>query len=192
SIPKKVLQEKDLRAKHQQAITRFMQHLKLSARQFPGITVDVEHRTVNYGARAHFALDSARLNTQQEAAIRAFTPVILHAVESDLGKKLLKRVLVEGYTDRSGTYLHNLDLSLRRSEGVLCALMRANVPNALTATQQREVLGLFVVGGYSFNDTQSSPEASRRVEMQLQFFGYGEAPNRHEVTATPEIGICEV
>jgi hypothetical protein len=70
--------------------------------------------------------------------------------------------------------------------------MRNNVTSALTSSQQREVLGLFVVGGYSFNDIQSSPEASRRVEMQLQFFGYGEPPIRHEVAVAPNIGVCEV
>lgn len=192
SIPKQVLQEKDLRAKHEQAITNFMEQLKVSSEQFPGVSVDVSHRLVNYGSRASFALNSAKLNPSQEAAVRAFTPVILNAADTDLGRKLLKRVLVEGYTDQTGTYLHNLNLSLQRSEGVLCALMRNNVPSALTGPEQRDVLGLFVVGGYSFNDIQSSPEASRRVEMQLQFFGYGEPPNRHEVATAPDIGVCEV
>jgi hypothetical protein len=83
-------------------------------------------------------------------------------------------------------------LSLKRSEGVLCALMRRNVPNALTDEQVRQVLGLFVVGGYSFNDIKGSPEASRRVEMQLQFFGFGENPEREVVTMVPMIGSCEV
>lgn len=192
SIPKQVLQEKDLRAQHEQAITKFMERLKVDAEQFPGVTVDVKHRLVNYGPRAYFALNSARLNPNQEAALRAFTPVILSAADTDVGRQLLKRVLVEGYTDQSGTYLHNLKLSLQRSEGVLCALMRSKVPNALTSSDQRAVLGLFVVGGYSFNDIQSSPEASRRVEMQLQFFGYGETPERPVVTVAPAIGVCEV
>lgn len=192
SIPKRVLQESDLRAKHEQAITDFMEQLKVEAEQFPGVTVDVEHRLVNYGPRAYFALNSARLNQDQEAALRAFTPIIINAADTNEGKDLLKRVLVEGYTDQSGTYLHNLNLSLRRSEGVLCALMREGVPNALTGAQRRAVLGLFVVGGYSFNDIQSSPEASRRVEMQLQFFGYDEAVRRAEVDLEPAIGNCEV
>lgn len=192
SIPKRVLQEKDLRARHEQAITDFMERLKLDAKAFPGVTVDVKHRLVNYGPRAYFALNSARLDPDQEAAVRAFTPVILSAADTSVGRELLKRVLVEGYTDRSGTYLHNLNLSLQRSEGVLCALMRSNVTASLTNAQQREVLDLFLVGGYSFNDIQSSPEASRRVEMQLQFFGYDETPERHDVAVAPDIGICEV
>lgn len=192
SIPKQVLQEKDLRARHEQAITSFMERLKVDADQFPGVTVDVKHRLVNYGPRAYFALNSAKLDPSQEAAVRAFTPVILNAADTNLGRQLLKRVLVEGYTDRTGTYLHNLNLSLQRSEGVLCALMRSGVPSALTSSEQRNVLALFVVGGYSFNDIQSSPEASRRVEMQLQFFGYGENPERPEVSVGPDIGRCEV
>lgn len=192
SIPKQVLQEKDLRAKHEQAITQFMKRLKVDAQQFPGVSVDVRHRLVNFGPRAYFALNSAKLDSGQESAVRAFTPVILNAADTSLGRQLIKRVLVEGYTDRSGTYLHNLSLSLQRSEGVLCALMRSGVPNALTPVEKSAVLGLFVVGGYSFNDTQSSPEASRRVEMQLQFFGYGEQPERQYVTEVPTIGVCEV
>lgn len=192
SIPKKVLQEKDLRAQHEQAITDFMKQLKTDAKSFPGITIDVRHRLINYGARAHFAVDSWKLDGNQEVVLRSFTPIILQQADTRVGKQLLKRVLVEGYTDRTGSYLHNLNLSLKRSEGVLCALMRSKVPNALTSAQRRSVLGLFVVGGYSFNDAKSSADASRRVEMQLQFFGYGEKPQRHEVAVAPAIGICEV
>lgn len=192
SIPKKVLHEKSLRAQHQQEIAQFMETLKVAAQQFPGVRVDVANHVVNYGARAHFGLNQWRLSGKQEAFLRAFVPVILKQANSDMGKQLLKRVLVEGYTDRTGTYLYNLDLSLKRSEGVLCALMNERGANALEPAQRSNVLRLFVVGGYSFNDVKGSADASRRVEMKLQFYGFDEQPEQQVRFKAPAIGRCRV
>lgn len=192
SIPKKVLHEKSLRAEHQQRIVHFMEELKVASERYPGVQVDVSNRTINYGARAHFGLNRWRLSSQQEGYLRSFVPIILKQASSDLGKQLLKRVLVEGYTDRSGTYLYNLDLSLKRSEGVLCALMSRQGENVLIEEQQAQVLRLFVVGGYSFNNNKDSAEASRRVEMKLQFYGLDEKPEKRNQLMLPPTGACRV
>lgn len=190
SIPKKMLHANELRQKHQQQITHFMQNLKAAAKVFPGVEVSVDRRTINYGARAHFGFDSSSLEESQMAFIRGFSPVILQRANTGLGQELLKRVLVKGYTDVKGSYLYNLNLSLKRSESVICALLSSNGKNELTKEQKRQVLQLFVVAGYSFTDRKASAEESRRVEMQLEFYGFGEKPSRPSFDDALNIGEC--
>jgi hypothetical protein len=44
----------------------------------------------------------------------------------------------------------------------------------LVEDQKEDVRNLFLVGGYSFNDSKDTDEESRRVEMRLEFLGVGE------------------
>ena len=55
-------------------------------------------------------------------------------------KKWFKRVLT-GYTDKTGSYLYNLNLSLKRAERVVCILMSDPVKandNRLTSLEKRK------------------------------------------------------
>lgn len=49
-------------------------------------------------------------------------PVIISVANKNPDRQLLRRVVIEGYASKSGTYLHNLQLSMRRAEEVLCGL----------------------------------------------------------------------
>jgi len=82
--------------------------------------------------------------------------------------------VVEGYTDKTGTYLSNLNLSLQRSQKVLCTMFAASGPSLLTESQKEDVRSLFLVGGYSFNASKDTDDASRRVEMRIEFLGIDE------------------
>ncbi len=102
----------------------------------------------------------------------------------DLGKRVLKRVVVEGYTDKTGSYLSNLNLSLQRSQRVLCTMFATSGTNVLSAPQKEDVRSLFLVGGYSFNAAKETDEESRRVEMRMEFLGI----NEHRAPAPDESG----
>jgi flagellar motor protein MotB len=106
------------------------------------------------------------------------------------GQRWLRRVVVEGFTDRTGSYLYNLDLSLRRSQSVICALVDAG--SGLPLEQREQIRDLFLVGGYAFNMEKQSPEESRRIELRLEFFGLEEdrplVPDRDGA----EFGRCQI
>jgi flagellar motor protein MotB len=87
---------------------------------------------------------------------------------------VLKRMVVEGYTDKTGTYLSNLNLSLQRSQRVLCTMFATRGDSLLGPQQKEQVRNLFLVGGYSFNAAKETDEESRRVEMRLEFLGVDE------------------
>jgi outer membrane protein OmpA-like peptidoglycan-associated protein len=138
-----------------------------------GGTIDCKLNRLNFGEAGRFETDQYRMGDDGIEALRKIIPLILQTANSDLGKKWLKQVVVEGYTDTDGSYLYNLNLSMRRSEWVMCTLLRNDnaAQLGLTSEQRQQIKRLFLAGGVSFNDTRDSKNASRRVELRLQFYG---------------------
>lgn len=112
--------------------------------------------------------------------------------QDDLGKRWLKRIVAEGFTDQRGTYLYNLNLSLQRSQRVLCVLLASPFPDEKPMSQEQleQIRELFLVGGYSFNSAKSSFEESRRIELRLEFLSIGEERPSNEGMPRGNFGPC--
>lgn len=162
--------------RHEAEVDACMSEFKGLAQAFPGVEVDTRNRRVSFGERARFTNKDHNLSIESARRLREFAPVVLRFADSACGKKLLKRVVVEGYTSKIGSYLFNLDLSLKRAHSVLCALFDNQEPGelALTEDERQHIRTLFLVGGYSFNSGKGSDEESRRVELKLEFWGLDE------------------
>ena len=143
------------------------------------ITVDCKENRINFGEAGRFGHNDYRLNAEGIKALSALVPVVLEAANSENGKKWFKQIVIEGFTDTDGSYLYNLNLSLRRSEWVMCSLLDPtfNQELTLTETQKNQIKQLFLAGGVSFNAAKDSKEASRRVELRMQFYGLKEKDN---------------
>lgn len=156
------------KSERSQEIAALLSRLQSSVRTFPGL--ELRGSVIDFGERARFDTNSHRLSESQARLLRSFVPEVLKLAREPASEKWLKRIVVEGFADARGGYLHNLDLSLRRSERVLCALLvPASGPDALSEEEQRQVRALFRVTGASFNALKSSPEESRRIELRLEF-----------------------
>lgn len=169
AVTKTVTERERIEEQHRQDIEALLKQFEETAERYDGIRVFRDRRVIDFGDRARFALDEWRLSPDQETVLRQFVPEILRLADSELGRRVLKRIVVEGYTDRTGTYLGNLNLSLQRSQRVLCVMFATSGNALLTDEQKLQVRNLFLVGGYSFNATRDTDEASRRVEMRLEF-----------------------
>lgn len=137
------------------------------------IVVDCNDNRINFGPAGRFGQNDYRLEAAGKLALQKVVPLVLEAAESVEGKKWLKQVLIEGSTDTDGSYLYNLHLSLQRSEWVMCSMLatKAGGESTLTPAQQKLVRELFLAGGVSFNNAKESKEASRRIELRMQFYG---------------------
>ena len=174
---------------HRQNIDLVLDRLSQAAARFEGVQIDRERRVIDFGDRARFGFNRSSLAPEQETLLREFVPEILALANADLGRKVMKRVVVEGYADPTGSYLGNLNLSLQRSQRVLCAMF-ANAGDALLSAPQKEgVRALFMVGGYSFNAAKETDAASRRVELRLEFLGVGET-RPAAATSVGNFGEC--
>ena len=192
AVTKTVTQQEREEKQHREAIEKFLDQVERATDLFSGIRVDRNRRVIDFQDRARFEKNVYRLNAEQGGLLRDFVPELLSIASSDLGKQILKRVVVEGFADQSGTYLYNLDLSLRRSQAVLCALftppLAEEIP--LTDAQLAEIRDLFVVGGYSFNDARLTAEESRRVELRLELYTVGESPVSSAAAPAGNFGVC--
>lgn len=189
AVTKNVSERQKKEDQHTKNIELLLEKFEEAAKRHEGIKVDRVRHVIDFGQRAQFAFGDWRLNAQQEEVLRKFVPEIIVLANDELGKSILKRIVVEGYTDRKGTYLSNLNLSLQRSQSVLCAMFATKGASLLSDEQKESVRSLFFVGGYSFNAAKETDEESRRVEMRLEFLGGDETrPNPPE--ATGNFGEC--
>lgn len=164
-------------------ISSLCQKMALDAKGRDGtIQVDCQNNRINFGEAGRFGYNDFRLKPEGLKSLQTIVPLILAATESGEGKKWLKQVVIEGFTDTDGSYLYNLHLSLQRSEWLMCALLddRYSRQIGLSEVQKKQVRKLFLAGGVSFNNAKTSKEASRRIELRLQFYGLKESHDTNE------------
>ena len=144
------------------------------------IEVDCSDNRINFGEAGRFEHNGYNMNLAGTKALQDVVPVILEAANGQKGQKWFKQIVIEGFTDTDGSYLYNLHLSLQRSEWVMCALLDDQQTQniGLSDEQNQQVSQLFLAGGVSFNAAKESKEASRRVELRLQFYGLADASHK--------------
>lgn len=189
AVTKNITEREKKEAQHNKNIELILAKFAEAAKRHEGIKVDKVRRVIDFGQRAQFAFGDWRLSSQQEEVLRKFVPEIIVLADDELGRSILKRIVVEGYTDKKGSYLSNLNLSLQRSQRVLCAMFSTTGMSLLNSDQKESVRSLFFVGGYSFNAAKDTDEESRRVEMRLEFLGIEEDRVRPP-EATGNFGDC--
>lgn len=178
------------KTQREEEIQKLMERMKEATKDFPGIIVN--GHSVDFGDRARFDSNSHKLTSDQARLLRTFLPKVLEMTRDPLGQKWFKRVIVEGFADKRGTYLHNLNLSMQRSERVLCALLAKpeRDESPLSGNDRLLVRELFLVGGSSFNSMKSSLEESRRIELKLEFLDIGESRSKSPDMPLDEEQYC--
>lgn len=176
----------------EQEIKALMETIRHNSSEFPEVKVDEATYQIDLGDVVRF--DSGRSNIGEDGSrfLRSYVPVLLKAQASELGQKWIRRIVVEGFTDQDGTYLRNLGLSLQRSQRVVCVLFDRPYSNEMPLTdgEKRQIQDLFLVGGYSFNSMKASKEASRRVELKVEFWALDETKPITPAAENKEIGQC--
>lgn len=153
-----------------QAITSCLSQVQQLTQKAEYAGVKLRGQTLEWGALAEFKKDSNELEPQRMAFLRSFVPQMLRVAQTPGCQDWLKRFVLEGYASPEGSYLYNLNLSLERSQRVLCVLLDAKAPNAISREDRQTIRDMFFVGGSSFNSAiLNQPEKSRRVELRLEF-----------------------
>ena len=155
----------------------------------PGVHFDARRLVIDFGDRARFATGSHQLDAASAKMLREFVPHLLDVVRQEPLQAWVQRIVVEGFADPRGDYLFNLNLSLQRAQRVLCTLLEPSTDgSALSAEQRTQVRDIFSVGGFSFNERRDSLEASRRIELRVEF---GPRPVMAP-KPTGELGSCRL
>ena len=194
AVTKNVTEAERATADRERQIDLVVDRIVHAAEKYPGITIDKARNVIDFGDRARFDTGSSRLSKEQAEYLRRFVPEVLAIARDEAGRRWLKRIVVEGFSDQRGDYLLNLDLSLQRSQRVLCTLLAPTGPteHALNPQEKEQVRDLFLVGGYSSNSARKSLEASRRIELRLEFLGVGEVRQPIDPSSRGEFGTCRI
>jgi outer membrane protein OmpA-like peptidoglycan-associated protein len=105
------------------------------------------------------------IDKDASAFLRMYIPTVLQTVKNNQCKKYFRRVIVEGYTSKTGDYMTNLRLSLERSKEVVCVLARTNSDGTggLSSEDKNQIKSLFLVGGFSFRRDGARDAVHRRA-----------------------------
>lgn len=173
------------------AISKLMAMLARESKN-SGVGVDQQNFRIDLGKEVRFDSGSFTISAPAAQFLRSYVPVLLKAKDTAEGRRWMRSVVVEGFTDEDGTYLYNLQLSLSRSRSVVCSLFHDSAAvDGLSADQLRKVQALFLVGGYSFNSIKQDKAESRRVEFKVDFWGLDEKPvEPNDVLQGKEFGRC--
>ncbi len=163
------VQDQRYQDEQQAKIKTFEEQLSAELRPL-GATVDFENHRILLGDIAEFGNASSVLSSDDQEKVRAIVKKVLSVYRMH-GRGLLTRVDVEGFASSTGDYFTNLDLSLRRSEVLMCTVLsgRTVVPGQLSRQDQEGTATLFAIGGRSSNDLKPTEAQSRRIELSLQF-----------------------
>ncbi len=166
---------------------------ELSKKEFNNIH-RIENR-INFGKVVSFESGKSNISIDGKKYLRSFIPKVLNTCRNNLnqGQKWIKQIVVEGYTDIDGSYLYNLNLSLKRSQSVICALFdNSDIDNQLSDKDKMEVRDLFSIGGYSFNSVKESKEESRRVELKMEFWSLEDNKKPISQPQNNNFGMCNI
>lgn len=170
SVTQGLRQMDEGRANRDSAISTCLNDIRQITRQPEYAGVQLRGQTLELGTLAEFAKDSNALAPQRMQFLRSFVPHMLAVARTPDCQDWLKRFVLEGYASPEGAYLYNLNLSLERSQRVLCVLLDAKAPDAPSPEDRQAIREMFFVGGSSFNSAiLNQPEKSRRVELRLEF-----------------------
>lgn len=179
----------------QQAILDICTQLTAEFAGSANIKVDCEDNRIYLDKVEGFAVNDYRLPQEVGSMLAEMVPKVLKVADGPLGQAWMKQVLVEGYTDTDGSYLHNLNLSMERAQWVMCLLLDPdkNRYMELTPEQEMRVRQLFMAGGFASNRQQTSKEASRRVEFRLDFYANKAEQRVADEAATQQAtGACRL
>ena len=160
----------------------------------PDLTIDKKDYRINFGTKARFENGKWDIDAESAAFLRSYVPQIIALQSSRLGKKWLKRFVVEGYTSATGSYLFNLDLSLKRSQSVICTLFTKSADGSyqLALEDLKEIRDLFMVGGFAFNSGKTTEYDSRRIELRVEFWGLNEIKDDRPKINSVGFGDCQL
>ena len=143
--------------------------------QTHGIQVQADPNTgaIVFESSILFAKDSNELSENGKEFFEKFMPVYFGALLQEKFKQYVAEVIIEGHTDDSGTYLHNLELSQKRAWSVAEYFLNDEC-EFLSADAKQELKTLITVNGCADRvpvfqeDGTIDKDKSRRVEIKFR------------------------
>ena len=134
-------------------------------------TVDEKTGDIVLDSSLMFETGSSTLKAEGLAQLNRLIPVYLGVLLQDEYRDYVAEIIIEGHTDSTGSYEHNLELSQNRALNVAKYCLNMGT---LTQTQKTRLKSIITAQGRSFSDPVydengvEDQERSRRVEIKFR------------------------
>ena len=140
-----------------------------------GLDAVVDKNTGAIAFTGAVLFDSGRneLKESGKQLLNAFIPVYVRTLMSEENEGYVGEIIIEGHTDTSGSYLHNLALSQERALAVATYCLSGELTE-LTGSEKELLQTIITANGRSFSDPVYAAdgsvdmEASRRVVFKFR------------------------
>ncbi|MFD2045507.1 OmpA family protein [Ornithinibacillus salinisoli] len=136
-----------------------------------GIEVDEKTGAIIFNTDILFEFDEAELKPESFAFLDEFVPTYLDILLGSGYEEYVAEIIIEGHTDRNGSYLYNLELAQERAYSVASYILGEDFPYKNIQSHLEEKL---TVNSKSFSDNRTdeggnySADDSRRVEFKFR------------------------
>ncbi len=139
------------------------------------IQIQADRRTgaIAFSSAVLFAKDRDELSEEGKAFFRSFMPVYMEVLLQEKFRDHIAEIIIEGHTDDSGSYLHNLELSQQRA-GSVAEYILSDDCDFLDADTVAALKSLVTVNGCADKDLiyqsdgKVDADRSRRVEIKFR------------------------
>ena len=136
-----------------------------------GIEVDDDTGAIIFNTEILFEYDDSELKRESLTFLNEFVPAYLNILLGEGYEDYVAEIIIEGHTDRDGSYLYNLELAQKRAYSVAEYILGEDFPYGNIQEHLAEKL---TVNSKSYTnvltDDQGNydPDASRRVEFKFR------------------------
>lgn len=137
------------------------------------VVIDETNGSMVMDSSVLFEYDETELSAEGENVLGSVLPIYCSVLMQEAYFPYLAEIIIDGYTDSSGGYEYNLELSQRRSLAVAQYLLNIS-QNFLDADQQTDLREHLTVNGHSSSNLvldengMENADASRRVEVKFR------------------------
>lgn len=135
--------------------------------------VDAQNGSISFSSDVLFKYGSANLTDASKATLTEIIPMYLDVLLQDQFRDYIAEIIIEGHTDTSGSYQHNMDLSSDRASSVADYIL--NPANGLSEEKIEQLQSLLTINGRSYSSpiyvagtSEIDMAASRRVEIKFR------------------------
>ncbi|MCM1046750.1 MAG: OmpA family protein [Candidatus Gastranaerophilales bacterium] len=135
--------------------------------------VDAQNGSISFSSDVLFKYGSASLTDASKATLTEIIPMYLDVLLQDRFRDYIAEIIIEGHTDTSGSYQHNMNLSSSRASSVARYIL--DPANGLDEDKIEKLQSLLTINGRSYSSpiyVEGTDEidmaASRRVEIKFR------------------------
>lgn len=137
------------------------------------IDIDPETGAITFSEGVFFDYNEYKLKDTGKKYLKQFIPQYIKVLLDDKNKDYISEIIIEGHTDKTGSYVYNLELSQKRAFEVAKYVLSDEF-SEISREEKEKLRSILTANGRSYSyaivdgDGEIVAEKSRRVEFKFR------------------------